>query len=568
MRKRLGEILVAKGLVTPEQVDEALEAQRAKGDRLGELLMRMKLVTDAQVLQAVAEQLDLPFIDTIKSEDVDVALVSRVPIAYAKRRMMLPMRVDPDTGRIVTVVADPMAYGSIDDLSLFLDNELELVVAPSGVIFDTINLTYDKMSDTTDEVMSGLEESQSAGDVYEEPPDLIDVEDEEAPIIRLVNHLLFRAIKERASDIHIEPFEQDILVRFRIDGVLYEVMKPPKRFQSSIASRVKIMANLNIAEKRLPQDGRIRIKIAGKDIDIRTSIIPTAHGERVVMRLLDKSSVRLDLEDLGLGGRRFEQLVELISRPHGILLVTGPTGSGKTTTLYAALVRRNNPDVNILTVEDPIEYQIRGIGQMQVNPKINLTFASGLRSFLRQDPDIILVGEIRDIETAEIAVQASLTGHLVFSTLHTNDSASALTRLVDMGVEPFLVSSSLAGVMAQRLVRVLCNSCKKPVTPKADQLKRIGLNESRLAGKQVYEPVGCDACLDTGYLGRTAIYEIMQVDDATRAMVLRNVDAGTIKKHAIEHNHMETLRMDGADKVLEGRTSIEEVLRVTQSDVM
>jgi len=347
--------------------------------------------------------------------------------------------------------------------------------------------------------------------------------------------------------------------------VLYEIMRPPKRFQNSIASRVKIMASLNIAEKRLPQDGRIRIKIAGKDIDIRTSIIPTSHGERVVMRLLDKSSVRLDLEQLGLGGHKLKTLKGLIYRPHGILLVTGPTGSGKTTTLYASLVERNTPDVNILTVEDPIEYQIKGIGQMQVNPKIELTFASGLRSFLRQDPDIILVGEIRDLETAEIAIQASLTGHLVFSTLHTNDSASALTRLVDMGVEPFLVSSSLVGILAQRLVRVLCNECKQAYAPSTEELQKINLKPADLEGKQAYRAVGCNSCLNTGFTGRTAIYEILMVSDEIRAMVLQNVDSTTIKRQAIKQG-METLRFDGANKVREGITSIEEVLRVTQED--
>jgi general secretion pathway protein E len=552
--------------VTPAQVDDALVAQRDKGGRLGEILIKMKAIDESQMLQALARQLGLPFQGGLRPEEVEVPLISRIPIAYAKRKLVLPLHVEGGTGKIRVACADPLDYQSMDDLSLLLGGELELLVAPSGAIFDTINLTYDKLSESTDEVMSDLEEEKGYGESYEEPPDLIDVEDEEAPIIRLVNHLLFRAIKERASDIHLEPFETEIVVRFRIDGVLYEVMKPPKRFQSSIASRIKIMASLNIAEKRLPQDGRIRIKIAGKDIDIRTSVIPTAHGERVVMRLLDKSAVRLDLGDLGLVGDKFHLLEDLIFRPHGIILVTGPTGSGKTTTLYAALVRRNTPDVNILTVEDPIEYQIKGIGQMQVSPKINLTFASGLRSFLRQDPDIILVGEIRDLETAEIAIQASLTGHLVFSTLHTNDSASALTRLVDMGVEPFLVSSSLVGVMAQRLVRVLCNDCKKPVVPTAEEVRTLELQPEVLQGRTVFTSVGCPTCLKTGYLGRTAIYEIMMINDEIRALVLKNVDAGTIKRMAIEKYGMETLRMDGAHKVREGITSMEEVLRVTQAD--
>jgi len=566
MSMRLGEILVEMGVLSAEQVGQILEAQRDKGGLFGELAIKMKLAEEVQVLRALARQLGLPFLEKITSDDVDVSLISRVPIGYSKRRLILPLQADAETGLIRLACANPLDYQSIDDISLQLGCEVEVLVAPSGAIFDAINLTYDKLSESTDEVMSDLEEEKGYGDLYEEPPDLIDVEDEEAPIIRLVNHLMFRAIKERASDIHIEPFETEIVVRFRIDGVLYEVMKPPKRFQSSIASRIKIMAELNIAEKRLPQDGRIRIKIAGKDIDIRTSIIPTAHGERVVMRLLDKSAVRLDLEDLGLRGDRFSRLVELISRPHGILLVTGPTGSGKTTTLYAALVRRNTPDVNILTVEDPIEYQIKGIGQMQVNPKINLTFAGGLRSFLRQDPYIILVGEIRDLETAEIAGQASLTGHLVFSTLHTNDSASALTRLVDMGVEPFLVSSSLIGVVAQRLLRVLCNDCKRSVVPTTEQLAHIDIKTNALNGGRVFEHVGCPTCLGTGFLGRTAIYEILDVTDEVRGMVLKNVDSTTIKKYAIENEKMRTLRMDGAEKVIKGITSIDEVLRITQSD--
>jgi general secretion pathway protein E len=540
--------------------------QQEKGGRIGEILVRTKAASDAQVQAAVARQVGLPFIEGIKTEDVDGALISKIPIAYAKRKFVLPLRLDEATGKIRVACADPLDYLTMDDLSLFLGGELELVVAPAGAIFDAINLTFDKLGATTDDVMSDLEEEKGYGESYEEPPDLIDVEDEEAPIIRLVNHLMFRAVKERASDIHIEPFETEIVVRFRIDGVLYEVMKPPKRFQSSIASRIKIMASLNIAEKRLPQDGRIRIKIAGKDIDIRTSVIPTAHGERIVMRLLDKSSVRLDLEDLGLGGDKFSTLVDLIQRPHGILLVTGPTGSGKTTTLYAALVRRNTPDVNILTVEDPIEYQIKGIGQLQVNPKINLTFAGGLRSFLRQDPDIILVGEIRDLETAEIAIQAPLTGHLVFSTLHTNDSASALTRLVDMGVEPFLVSSSLIGVMAQRLVRVLCKDCKKPVVPTKQDMAALDITQADLSAGTIFTSVGCPSCLNTGYAGRTAIYEIMVVHDDLRAMVLQNLDSTTIKRHAIDKHGMQTLRMDGAQKVRVGMTSIEEVLRVTQAD--
>ncbi|MCX7943268.1 MAG: type II secretion system ATPase GspE, partial [Deltaproteobacteria bacterium] len=376
-----------------------------------------------------------------------------------------------------------------------------------------------------------------------------------------------RAIRERASDIHIEPYEKEIVVRFRIDGVLYEIIKPAKRFHSSICSRIKIMAGLNIAEKRLPQDGRIRFKIAGKDIDVRVSVIPTAHGERIVMRLLDKSAVLLDLEQLGLLDDKLKQVKELIRRSHGIILVTGPTGSGKTTTLYAALSDINSPDINILTAEDPIEYQIKGISQLQVNPKIGLTFANALRSFLRQDPDVILVGEIRDLETAEIAIQASLTGHLVLSTLHTNDSATAVTRLVDMGVEPFLVASSLLAVMAQRLVRVVCPDCRIPYMPTYEEVSKIGLSLESIKKKGfIYKSSGCPKCMKTGYTGRVGIYELLIIDDEIRHLILKNTDSTQIKKLAVSKG-MDTLRDDGAKKVLDGVTTIDEVLRVTQEDV-
>jgi len=409
---------------------------------------------------------------------------------------------------------------------------------------------------------------QSLAHELEEPQDLLDTDDE-APIIRLVNSLLFRAAKERASDIHIEPMERELLVRFRIDGVLQEVIKPPKRYQNSIVSRVKVMGQLNIAEKRLPQDGRIRIKLAGRDIDIRLSTIPCTFGERIVMRLLDKATTILDLPEIGMAPADMALMDQVIRRSHGIVLVTGPTGSGKTTTLYAALSRINTPDLNILTVEDPVEYQIRGIGQMAINPKIGLTFAAGLRSFLRQDPDVILVGEIRDRETAEIAIQASLTGHLVFSTVHTNDAASAVTRLVDMGVEPFLVASSLTAVMAQRLVRRLCPECREGYHPTAEELKEVGLTPeavARAGNPTIYRAKGCDACGGNGYRGRTGIYEMLMVDDDIRQLALKNVDSGSMKKAGVAKG-MRTLLDDGARKVLAGETTLAEVLSVTQEDI-
>jgi general secretion pathway protein E len=367
--------------------------------------------------------------------------------------------------------------------------------------------------------------------------------------------------------VHVEPFEKDIVVRYRIDGILYNVLNLPKRIQPSIISRIKVMGGLNIAEKRLPQDGRIRIKIAGRDVDIRVSVVPAAHGERIVMRLLDKSSTILKLEDIGFSGEKLETFNRLIHNPHGILLLTGPTGSGKTTTLYAALSRINSPDKNIITVEDPVEYQIKGIGQIQVNPKINLTFANGLRSIVRQDPDVIMVGEIRDHETAEIAIQASLTGHLVFSTLHTNDSAGAITRLIDMGIESFLVSSSLVAIMAQRLVRTLCRHCREAYEPSNEELKELGIQRDALQGKRPYRAVGCPRCMATGYMGRTAIFELLVVNEDIRSLIMKQSDSTAIKKAAVKHG-MLSLRQDGVQKVINGITTTEELVRVTQEDII
>jgi general secretion pathway protein E len=439
------------------------------------------------------------------------------------------------------------------------------------VVLDAINAAYDRAADEHDTIMQGLEteDLESVAHELEEPADLLDADDE-APIIRLVNSLLFRAVKERASDIHINPEEKDISVRYRIDGVLREVIRAPKRFQASIASRIKIMGGLNIAEKRLPQDGRIRIKIAGKDVDVRLSTVPTNHGERIVMRLLDKSNVILDLAEIGFEPWQLKIMDGLVTRAHGIVLVTGPTGSGKTTTLYAALAKINSPDLNILTIEDPVEIPLKGIGQVQVNPKIELTFAGGLRAFLRQDPDVIMVGEIRDLETAEIAIQASLTGHLVLSTVHTNDAAGAITRLVDMGVQPFLVASSLVGVLAQRLVRVLCPDCRRPYKPTREERDQVGLSDGIWAQagnpEVIYKAGGCPACQQTGYLGRTGIYELMLVDDDIRALILKNTDSSTIKQAATAHG-MLSLTSHGAYKVARGITTAAEVLSVTAEDL-
>jgi general secretion pathway protein E len=567
----LGEILAETVKLAPARLEEALALQRgeAAGSRLGDILVRMKAVTEDDVLRALALQLDLPYVERIDPEAVPGDLAAKVPIHFAKAARVLPLGRAGDAVRVA--VADPLDTSAQDSVSMLLGAPVAPEVAAPQTVLDAINAVYDRAADEHDKLMEDLEteDLESVAHELEEPADLLDADDE-APIIRLVNSLMFRAVKERASDIHINPEEKDISVRYRIDGVLREVIRPPKRFQASIASRIKIMGGLNIAEKRLPQDGRIRIKIAGKDVDIRLSTVPTAHGERIVMRLLDKSNVVLDLAELGFEDWQLRIMDGLITRSHGIVLVTGPTGSGKTTTLYGALAKINSPDLNILTIEDPVEIPLKGIGQVQVNPKIELTFANGLRSFLRQDPDVIMVGEIRDLETAEIAIQASLTGHLVLSTVHTNDAAGAITRLVDMGVQPFLVASSLVGVLAQRLVRVLCPDCKKPYAPTPEEREQAGLTDAilRSAGNpaHLYRAVGCPACQGTGYQGRTGIYELMLVDDDVRPLILKSVDATTIKRAAVERG-MVTLMEHGAYKVARGITTAAEVLSVTAEDI-
>ncbi len=563
-RLPLGQILKEQAGITEAQIDEGLRIQREKGGRLGEILVGLKAISEEELLRAIAFKMDLEYLAEIPASQIDRGLVALIPINFAKQYTLIPVR--ERDGMAVIATADPLDFYALDDVRMLLGMDVEPAVARPQAILDAINLVYQRESGAAEQMMSGLEQQDLGvlASEIEEPQDLLDSADE-APIIRLINSLLYQAVKDRASDVHIEPFEKDLVVRYRIDGILYEILRPPKRLQSSIASRVKIMSGLNIAEKRLPQDGRIRIKIAGKDIDIRLSVVPTSWGERIVMRLLDRSNVLLDLDQIGLMPEQLEVTNKLIQRSHGIILVTGPTGSGKTTTLYAALQKINTPDKNIITVEDPVEYQIEGIGQIQVNPKIHLTFAGALRSILRQDPDVILVGETRDLETAEIAIQASLTGHLVFSTLHTNDAAGAITRLIDMGIEPFLVSSSVVAIYAQRLVRLVCHDCAGKARPTDEELRRLGVPELTARDAVVFHAKGCERCMGTGYLGRTAIYELMLLDDRIRSLILKNADSNTIKRTALE-NGMKTLRMDGARRVLSGATTIEELLRVTEED--
>ena len=561
----MDEVLLDKAGLSVEQLEVVTKQQAEKGDSLGQTLVQLGHISEGDLYQALSDQTGIPYLEDLPEVEVEAEMIRKVPINYAKQFTLLPLM--REEGAIVVAVADPLGVSPLDELRLLLGLTVRPVLARPQTILNAINRVYDLASTTAEDMVSDLNEDLDGilAAELEEPEDLLDVAADEAPIIRLVNSLLFQAVKERASDIHIEPFEREMTVRFRIDGVLYDIVKPPKRFQSSIISRVKIMAGLNIAEKRLPQDGRIRIKLAGKDIDIRVSVIPTSHGERIVMRLLDKTQVLLTLNEIGLAGDKLDTMRQLINMSHGIILETGPTGSGKTTTLYAALNEINSPEKNIITVEDPVEYQIRGIGQIQINPKIELTFARGLRSILRQDPDVIMVGEIRDLETAEIAIQASLTGHLVFSTLHTNDAAGAVTRLIDMGIEPFLVSSSLIGIIAQRLLRRVCPACREAYRPTDAELEEVGLKSSDLIDGVIYKPTGCANCLNTGYRGRTGIYELLLVDDKIQTLVMQNADSNTIKKLAIQKG-MLTLRDDGLNKVLQGISTIAEVLRVTQED--
>ncbi|MFZ3089085.1 MAG: type II secretion system ATPase GspE [Nitrospirota bacterium] len=564
MHKYLTDVIREKRPITDSQTQQALDIQKKKGGRIGEILTRLKHINNDDLLNALSLKFGIPYLKEIKEAEVNQELVLKIPIAFAKRYEFLPIK--SENGDILVATSDPLNLSAIDDLRILLDSNIRLCIASSNNIIDLINRLHSKEMNKAEDAVEELNEDDISflSSEIEEPEDLLDVTDD-APIIRLVNSMFSQAIRDRASDIHIEPYEKEVVVRFRIDGILYNILNIKKRFHASITSRTKVMAGMNIAEKRLPQDGRIKLKIAGKDIDIRVSVIPVAFGERIVLRLLHREDVLLGLEDIGLSGDNLDKINNLITKPHGIVLVTGPTGSGKTTTLYSCLSKINAPDKNIITIEDPIEYQLKGIGQIQVNAKINLTFANGLRSILRQDPDVILIGEIRDTETAEIAIQASLTGHLVFSTLHTNDAAGAVTRLVDMKVEPFLVSSSVIAILAQRLVRVLCPDCRVKYIPAAEEIVRLELGKIETEDIHFYRAAGCERCTNTGYLGRAGIYELLVIDDDIRALIMKETDSNTIKAMAIKRG-MKTLRQDGAGKVMAGITTVDEVIRVTQRE--
>ena len=557
------ESLLAGYGLSDEAIADVLSTPRAPEQGIIDNLVHRKDIDETALLEAIGTRLDLPFWPSLPTDGVDVHFTQALPIQYLRRHKMVPL--ETSDGRFVAV-HNPFDFQPLDDIIHILGwKDARIVLAPQGAIFSAINAAYNQETDSAEAFIQDMSDDETPDRILseiEETADLLD-DTSDAPIIKLMNVTRARAVRDRASDIHIEPYQGSLVIRYRIDGILYNILKLPKQIQSALISRVKVMAKLNIAEKRLPQDGRIDIKIGDKAIDIRVSVIPTAFGERVVLRLLDKTGAILKLADLGLDQERFALFDDLIQSPHGVILVTGPTGSGKTTTLYAALSTINNPEINIITIEDPIEYRMEGIGQIQVNSKIDLTFAKGLRSIVRQDPDVILVGEIRDRETSEIAIQSSLTGHLVFSTLHTNDAASAITRIIDMGVEPFLVSSSVVAIIAQRLIRVLCPACKEAYTPDEKSLAKTGLDRAQLEGHTVYRRRGCPACMNTGYRGRAAIFEMMVLNDHLKNLILKTSDSNQIRKEAIRDG-MITLLQDGTRKVLSGITTIEEIFRVTR----
>ena len=559
MTKGLGDILVQAGIITTQQREECITEIDESGQPIERCLVDRKFTTYEDIAQALAQYSSLEYLEKINDDIADLTTLGKVPIHFLKRNIVMPVLIE---GRVVLVTANPLDFQPLDELNLLFGGGTTSMVSSPKTILEAINRFYPiegtkEMIEELEEEKEDIDESIEFGDVDEK--DILSMATE-APIIKLVNHILYQACKQGVSDIHIEPFEKELQVRFRVDGVLHLFMTPPKRVQGALISRIKIMADLNIAEKRVPHDGRIDIRIAGKPYDIRVSILPVVYGERVVMRLLDKSRVFSEVSKLGLDDRDERLLKKSIEKPNGIIYVTGPTGSGKTSTLYSVLGALNKPEVNIITVEDPVEYQMMGIGQVQVKSKIGMTFAAALRSILRQDPDIIMIGETRDQETAQIAVQAALTGHLVLSTLHTNSAPASITRLLDMGVEAYLIASSVVIIVAQRLVRKLC-ICKKQYTPDASSLESIGLTPEQAQKIVFYEPQGCDKCAHSGYKGRLAIFEIMDMTPKIAKLTMERADTGEIRAAAVSDG-MTMLIDDGVRRIKEGITTIDEVVSV------
>lgn len=566
-KKLIGQVFLERGLIDEEELRTALNLQVESKEKLGKLLVDLGYVSERDCLAVVSDHLDIPSISGPAYPTVPV-LDNVLTFRFMKQCKFVPVALENNV--LTLAMTDPMDNATLDSVRQATGFQLKAVLGAESEIMDVLEKFYGSAASTLGRIIEGIDE----GDIENLSDEIEDIEQlkdlaSEAPVIRLVNLLISKAIESRASDIHIEPFEKDLKVRYRIDGILHDVESPPKKLKAALISRVKIMSKLNIAERRLPQDGRIKLKVLGKDIDLRVSTLPTLYGESVVMRILDKSNTSLyDIRRLGFPEDSLREFESLIRRPHGIFLVTGPTGSGKTTTLYSALSTINLPDKKIITIEDPIEYQMDGVNQIHVNAQIGLTFASGLRHIVRQDPDVIMVGEIRDLETAEIAIRAALTGHLVFSTLHTNDAPSAITRLIDMGAEDYLIASSLLGVLAQRLVRVICPQCKKEVYPVPEMLDEIGFRrgDPRSGPDRFFEGSGCEKCSNTGFTGRVGIYELMNITDDIRKLTVAKADSNQIRKKAIE-NGMRSLRDDGWLKVRHGTSSIAEVLRVTQENL-
>lgn len=559
MKKNDGELLVQFGLITPDQRTICEQESDKTGKSIQECVIERKFSTAEDIAKTYAQKAGLPHVDTITDKMADLDLLARVPLKFLRDNEVMPVIIE---GTITVLTANPFDFQPLDELNMLLGGNTQSAVAPLSVIINGINRYYPL--EGTERMMKELEEEEEAPKevAFEEieEKDILGMATE-APIIKLVNNIFFQAVKRNASDIHIEPFEKEIRVRYRIDGVMYNVMNPPKRIQGALISRIKIMAHLDIAEKRIPQDGRIAIKVGDKPYDIRVSVLPVVFGERVVMRLLDKSRTFTGLKDIGFSDRDYKVIESNIKRPNGIIYITGPTGSGKTSTLYSILNELNRPEINIVTVEDPVEYQMSGVGQVGVREKVGLTFAAALRSILRQDPDVVMIGETRDQETAQIAVQAALTGHLVLSTLHTNSAPASITRLIDMGVEPFLIASSVVMVVAQRLVRKLCPLCKKIYQPDVELLTRVGLSTQEAENIQFYAPIGCDNCNNTGYRGRVAIFELMEMTPAIARLTMERSETGILRDQAVKDG-MTLLIKDGLRRIKQGLTTIEEVLAV------
>ncbi|MBI3817616.1 MAG: Flp pilus assembly complex ATPase component TadA [Planctomycetes bacterium] len=567
-RQRLATILKEEAGLDDDRVLDCFRTADETGQSLDRVLFEKNYAPEESLLKAFAKMLGIEFAATIGTITVPPEFVQKIPVSFSRNYNLVAISHVNGSTRIATCT--PFDLQPLDDLAKMLESNVEPVLCPRAEITQLINRAYRHKADGVDDALSSIEDEDIVGLAaeIEESEDLLDVANK-APIIKLVNTVLFQALKLRASDVHLQPYPDRLQVRFRIDGLLHDMQTVPKKAQEAIISRVKVMGKMDIAERRLPQDGRASIKLGDGDVDVRISSIPSGDGERIVMRLLDKTAKIYNLDEIGLEPRNRDLLLKYLDYSHGIILVTGPTGSGKTTTLYGALTQMNSAELNILTIEDPIEYNLPGISQVQVAVKKGLTFAAGLRSFLRQDPDVLMVGEIRDLETAEIAIRAALTGHLVFSTVHTNDAPSTITRLVDIGLEPYLVSSSLLIVIAQRLVRTICMRCREYEDPDdvtRAKLREVGLSLDRLPNGKVAIGRGCEECFRSGYSGRTAIYEFMPVDDVVRTQVMNRSSATDMKRSAIERG-LVTLRMDGVDKIIHGRTTADEVMRVTQLDV-